>query len=89
MIRIDTTYAVLSSAQGHNLVTIWLVISIIMIGERPMVLVDEKVPSISSCTEETNRVLEQALRVRGDDGFELGVTCSIVKEKETPATLEE
>lgn len=69
--------------------TIWLVISIIIVGERPMVLVDEKVPTIAFCTEEVTRALEQALRVRGDGGFELGVTCSLVKEKETPAALEE
>jgi hypothetical protein len=65
--------------------TVWLVVTLQLSGQSPIVLTDAQQPTVAACLARASELLERAAQVRGDDGFEFAVSCSIVKSAEEPA----
>lgn len=66
--------------------TVWLVVTLQLSGQPPILLSDIQQPTMAACLARATELLEQAAQVRGDDGFEFAVACSIVKSAEEPAS---
>jgi hypothetical protein len=66
-------------------IAVWLVVTVALVGKAPVLLTDSREPSLESCLAHASELLERASKVRGDDGFEFAVSCSVVKAAEMPA----
>lgn len=67
------------------MMAIWLVVTIQLAGEPPILLTDTQQPSIEACLARASELLERAAQVRGDDGFDIAASCQLAKKPEQPA----
>jgi hypothetical protein len=66
--------------------TFWVVVWIHFVGKEPQMMINRQIPSIEACLEYSKGIISRSLEVKGEDGFELSVTCSVVRAKELSAS---
>jgi hypothetical protein len=66
--------------------TFWVIVWIHFAGQEPKMMINQKIASIEACLEYSKGILSRSLEVKGEDGFEIQVTCSVVRAKELSAS---